>query len=193
MFALVAIERDYTIDFIEGDMLERSPFTLMDFIKQRQRWMQGLFMVAFVSPMKIKTKLFLMMSVSSWLVSPLYTFGVILQNVVLAHPPGFINVLQQWIGAYYVYLHIVGCLRQFEFTFHNLLLLLPNILIGCITNAICENIATICALRNLLYGDWYGFHLIQKEIDSDHNGIPKTTMLLANGTNGKISKHQKDK
>lgn len=33
-FALVAIEAGYTIDFVEGDMLERSPFTLTDFMKQ---------------------------------------------------------------------------------------------------------------------------------------------------------------
>ena len=33
-FALVAMEAGYTIDFIDGDMLERSPFTLDDFMKQ---------------------------------------------------------------------------------------------------------------------------------------------------------------
>jgi egghead protein (zeste-white 4 protein) len=33
-FALVAMEAGYTIDFVEGDMLERSPFTLSDFMKQ---------------------------------------------------------------------------------------------------------------------------------------------------------------
>ena len=33
-FALVAMEAGYTIDFVDGDMMERSPFTLSDFMKQ---------------------------------------------------------------------------------------------------------------------------------------------------------------
>merc|ERR1712240_30118 len=79
-FGLRAIERGYTIDFIEGDMLEKSPFTFYDFIKQRQRWMQGLFMVAYYSPMKWRTKIFLLMSVSAWMISPLYTLLYLLKK-----------------------------------------------------------------------------------------------------------------
>ena len=38
MFALVAWSRGYKFNFVEGEMWEKSPFTLGDYIKQRKRW-----------------------------------------------------------------------------------------------------------------------------------------------------------
>ena len=40
---MVAMDNGHTFDFIEGEMLEKSPFTFKDFFKQRKRWMQGEF------------------------------------------------------------------------------------------------------------------------------------------------------
>ena len=78
--SLVAIDKGFTFDFVEGelscnfavlvlfyvwpcltqfltsgDMLERSPFTFADFFKQRRRWMQGIFMVAATPTIKTRT------------------------------------------------------------------------------------------------------------------------------------------
>ena len=39
-FALVAMDKGLTFDFVEGEMLEKSPFTFSDFFRQRKRWMQ---------------------------------------------------------------------------------------------------------------------------------------------------------
>ena len=192
-FGLSAIDHGYTIDYIDGDMLERSPFTLWDFIKQRQRWMQGLFMVAFLSPMKTKTKMFLIMSVSSWLVSPVYSMIIILQKFVLINPPGLIIVIQRFLEAYFVYLHIVGYMRQFKFTLSKFLYLVPNILLGMCSNVILENAATILAIKSLCLGDCYGFHLIQKEISSDHGLRPKTVTGLSNGVTKIMTRYEKER
>ena len=197
-FGLAAIERGYTIDYIKGDMLERSPFTLLDFIKQRQRWMQGLFMVAFLSPMKIKTKICLVMSVSSWLVSPLYTITIILQKFLWLNPPGLIILIQRFMEIYFVALHVVGYMRQFKCCFGKYLFFIPNIVLGCISNAVLENIATLLAIKSLLVGDCYGFHVVQKEILGDNNTSFVSTRTgdgqLRNGFNNNndtTSKHDK--
>ena len=192
-FGLAAIDHGYTIDYVEGDMLERSPFTLIDFIKQRQRWMQGLFMVAFLSPMKTKTKMLLIMSVSSWLVSPLYSVIIVLQKFVLLNPPGFIIIIQRFLECYFVYLHIVGYMRQFKFTLNKFLFLVPNILLGCLSNVILENAATIFAIKSLFLGNCYDFHLIQKEVSSDYGIRSKTVTGITNGVTKIVTRYEKER
>lgn len=44
-FGLLAASKGYSFGFIEGDMLEKSPFTIKDFLHQRRRWLQGLLLV----------------------------------------------------------------------------------------------------------------------------------------------------
>lgn len=44
-FAMKAYSLGYTFDFIEGEMWEKSPFTLWDFVQQRKRWLQGILLV----------------------------------------------------------------------------------------------------------------------------------------------------
>ena len=45
-FAVKASGMGYTFDWIEGEILEKSPYSLLDFLKQRRRWVQGLILVA---------------------------------------------------------------------------------------------------------------------------------------------------
>ena len=192
-FGLRAVDLGYSIDFIEGDMLERSPFTLYDFVKQRQRWMQGLFMVAYLSPMRIKTKLFLIMSVSSWLVSPLYSVLVILQKFVLINPPGLIILIQRFMEIYFIYLHVVGYMRQFEFSLSKFVFLIPNVAIGCLSNAVLENAATILAIKSLCQGDCYDFHVVQKEIFVGNTLFSKDGNGKRNGFNKMNTRHEKER
>ena len=39
-FGMKAYAEGYTFNFIEGEMWEKSPFTMWDFLQQRKRWMQ---------------------------------------------------------------------------------------------------------------------------------------------------------
>ena len=187
-FGLAAVDLGYTIDFIEGDMLEKSPFTLFDFIKQRQRWMQGLFMVAYLSPMRLRTKIFLLMSVSSWMVSPLYSVLIILQKFVLINPPSLLIMIQRFLEVYFVYLHVVGYLRQFKFSLQKYIFLVPNILIGCLFNAILENIATILSIKGLCLGDCYGFHVVQKEVLSENTETKNGKINYLNKSDKQLKK-----
>ncbi|CAH4033346.1 unnamed protein product [Pieris brassicae] len=40
-FAIKAYKEGYSFNFVEGEMWEKSPFTLWDFMQQRKRWIQG--------------------------------------------------------------------------------------------------------------------------------------------------------
>jgi len=39
-FGMKAFSQGYSFNFIEGEMWEKSPFTIWDFLQQRKRWMQ---------------------------------------------------------------------------------------------------------------------------------------------------------
>ena len=107
------------------------------------------------------------MSVSSWMVSPLYSVLIILQKFVIINPPSLLIMIQRFLEVYFVYLHVVGYLRQFKFSLRKYIFLVPNIFIGCLFNAILENIATILSIKGLCFGDCYGFHVVQKEVLSE--------------------------
>ena len=51
-FVVKAVNNGYTCDWIDGEMLEQSPFTFMDIIRQRRRWHQGAYYVAFSNNLK---------------------------------------------------------------------------------------------------------------------------------------------
>lgn len=53
-FGLVAASKGYLFGFIEGDMREKSPFTISDFLKQRKRWIQGLLLVVHSSEIPLR-------------------------------------------------------------------------------------------------------------------------------------------
>ena len=45
-FVIKASNQGYSFDWIEGEMLEQSPFSFMDYLRQRRRWHQGTYLVA---------------------------------------------------------------------------------------------------------------------------------------------------
>ncbi|MCL4127227.1 UNVERIFIED_CONTAM: hypothetical protein GTU68_043156, partial [Idotea baltica] len=44
-FGMVALREGCSFDFIDGEMWEKSPFTISDFMQQRKRWLQGILLV----------------------------------------------------------------------------------------------------------------------------------------------------
>ena len=61
-FGMVALDQGYTFNFIQGEMHEKSPFTFSDFIKQRKRWMQGIYLVCASNHIPVKSKFLLSLS-----------------------------------------------------------------------------------------------------------------------------------
>ena len=51
-FAVKAANEGFTFDWIEGEMQEKSPFNIMDFLRQRKRWHQGNLLVGLTKNLK---------------------------------------------------------------------------------------------------------------------------------------------
>ncbi len=70
-FALAAMQRGVTFDWVEGFIREQSPFTIRDLIRQRRRWFCGLRLVAFDPELKFRTTCFLRLTVMVWAIGSL--------------------------------------------------------------------------------------------------------------------------
>lgn len=69
-WALVAMERGYRCRWVDGYIEEQSTQSVMDFVKQRRRWFQGLIKVALHAPVKWLWRLSLGINVILWALAP---------------------------------------------------------------------------------------------------------------------------
>ena len=113
-FGMVALDQGYTFNFIEGEMHEKSPFTFSDFIKQRKRWMQGIYLVCSSHHIPLKSKLLLSLSLAAWLTIPLSTSNLFLSKLFPMSLGPTLDLIVCFIGAMGLYMYIFGYIKQFN-------------------------------------------------------------------------------
>lgn len=69
-FSMIAFRDGYTFDFVEGEMFEKSPFTFWDFLQQRKRWLQGIYLTVHSKHIPWRYKTFLALSLYAWATMP---------------------------------------------------------------------------------------------------------------------------
>jgi len=75
-WALVSMEAGYRCRWVDGYLEEQSTESVMDFVKQRRRWYQGLAKVAIHAPVKLRWRLVIGTNTILWTLAPfavLYT------------------------------------------------------------------------------------------------------------------------
>jgi egghead protein (zeste-white 4 protein) len=133
-FAIKAMERGFTIDWIEGEMREESPFTFLDIVKQRQRWFQGIFLTLRSFKFNPFNTLFLFKYIRLffWACSPFYVFLDICYVFFPLSLTKWDLILCVLNEAIHQYVFIVGTLNNFDFKKRNLLeaviLLVPTVI-----------------------------------------------------------------
>ena len=169
-FALKAIDQGYTFGFIEGEMWEKSPFSFNDFIKQRQRWMRGIYLTAFDSKLSLKSRLLMMASIIAWLTVPLTTCNAILVKLFPMKLWFVIDWMITFTGAMALYFYALGYVLQHRFVRRNFwrkILMVPEILVASTASIICENIAVV----TLWFGSWSHFYIVQKETEEEQSDL----------------------
>ena len=97
-FALMAYKEGYTFDYIDGEMWERSPYTIGDFIQQRKRWIQGLLLITYKREVPINVKWLLAISVHSWALAPICSISLIVSLVLPQVVPYFMKFVYGFMG-----------------------------------------------------------------------------------------------
>lgn len=164
-FAMRAFSQGFTFNFIEGEMYEKSPFTLLDFLQQRKRWLQGILLVVHSNTIPWKHKLLLGVSVYSWVTLPLSTSNIILAALYPIPCPNFMDFVCAFIAGVNIYMYVFGVLKSFSlYRFGLMRFLLCALGAVCIipVNLVIENLAVIWGL----VGKKHKFYVVQKDVRS---------------------------
>ncbi|GAB0094502.1 Beta-1,4-mannosyltransferase egh [Sergentomyia squamirostris] len=162
-FAMRAFSMGYTFNFIDGEMCEKSPFTLMDFIQQRKRWLQGILLVVHSKGVPLKYKSLLLLSIYSWVTMPLAASNIIFAALYPIPCPQFFDFLCAFIAAVNIYMYIFGVIKSFSlyrFGLTKFLLCAAGAICTIPINVMIENIAVIWGLL----GKKHKFYVVQKDI-----------------------------
>jgi egghead protein (zeste-white 4 protein) len=161
-------------------MWEKSPFTLSDFIKQRKRWLQGIFLVVhdrrlpvrvriglgkikYNRPEKYDVLLFLGIALYSWVTLPLTSMNVILTPLCPIPLHWTLNFIIGYIGAVNVYLYIIGAVRSFSLVRLGYAQFALRIL-GTLATIPCVVVCEITAVLWGLFSDKGKFYIVNKQL-----------------------------
>ncbi|KAI6211060.1 Glyco-trans-2-like domain-containing protein [Aphelenchoides besseyi] len=112
-FSMIALRDGYSFDFIHGEMHEKSPFTMWDFLQQRKRWLCGIFLTVHSKAIPLRCKIFLAFSLYAWITMPLTTLQVLFCAYAPLPKCPLIDVLVGFVAAVNLYMCVFGSLSQF--------------------------------------------------------------------------------
>jgi len=162
-FAMLAMSKNKKFDWIEGEMWEKSPFTLADFIKQRKRWLQGILLVVHDENLPLRSRLGLGIALYSWLTLPITSLNVILAPLCPIPLHWSLNFLINYVGAVNVYLYIIGAVRSFSLIRLGYVHFALRI-IGTLATIPFVVICEITAVLWGLFSDKGKFYIVQKQL-----------------------------
>jgi len=171
-FGIVALDQGYSFDWIQGEMLEKSPFTFQDFFKQRKRWMQGIYLVCRSPLIPIQSKLILSISLTSWLTMPLTTSNLFLSKLYPMSISPSVDFTMSFIGGSALYMYIFGYIKQFpihRYSWLKTILSVAEIALASTLSIVVENLAVV----SMWGGDWYDFYIVEKD-DATEPGPQET-------------------
>ena len=150
-FAIKAVQQGYSFDWVEGEMLEKSPFSLWDFVKQRKRWVQGLYLLVNDPSLKMNfSKLGFTYSFYNWIFFPVQ---FLISLVIMLNPISFSwidELLGRLNGIIFTYMFLLGSLKSFSFKRRNNLVKIIGCFIGVFISIpfamVCETIAIVWGL-----------------------------------------------
>lgn len=159
-FSMIAYKKGYTFDFIMGEMFEKSPFTMMDLIRQRKRWLQGTWLVVHSSKVPWSKKFLLAMSFYAWLTVPLTSLSLIsfVTTVPYSHYLKFVNSVT-FVST--VYMYLFGLVISFDLKPRSRGILTLYLFIQIVTMVIyfvAENFVVIWAV----FTNKHNFYIVQK-------------------------------
>ncbi|XP_014669004.1 PREDICTED: beta-1,4-mannosyltransferase egh-like [Priapulus caudatus] len=162
-FAIVAARDGYTFDFIDGEMWEKSPFTVHDFLQQRKRWMQGIYLVVTASALPWRNKWLLAVALYAWVTMPLATSNVVLAAIFPIPCPQVFDIVVCFTAGMTLYMYAFGVVKSFSayrVGVVRLALLCAGAICTIPFNVVIENIAVTWAL----FGNKYRFYVVGKEL-----------------------------
>ncbi|KAI1731818.1 glycosyl transferase family group 2 domain-containing protein [Ditylenchus destructor] len=165
-FSMIAYRDGYTFDFIEGEMYEKSPFTFWDFLQQRKRWLQGIYMTVHSRYIPLRCKIFLASSLYAWVTMPLTTMQLFICPLFPLPKCLLFDLLVGFVGAVNLYMYVYGVIKSFSAKYRKnswrLLFYTAGALITIPFNIWIENVAVLLGM----FGRKDEFYVVNKDVYS---------------------------
>jgi egghead protein (zeste-white 4 protein) len=163
-FSMIAFRDGYSFNFVEGEMFEKSPFTFWDFLQQRKRWLQGIYLTVHSKMIPLRCKIFLALSLYAWATMPFTTLQVLLCSLLPLPSSTFIDFLVAYIGAVNLYMYVFGVMKSFSHKYRQsvwrLLLYTAGAIVAIPFNIWIENIAVVMGM----FSRKDGFYVVNKDL-----------------------------
>lgn len=162
-FALSAWRDGHQFGFIEGEMWEKSTFSIIDYIYQRQRWVKGIYNVFRSRQIQWKYKCGISVMLLSWVTMPLTVLNVVLVPLYPLPMWRSMNILCGFMGAVMLFLFIFGAVKSFSprrlgWVKYVLLCLVPVLILP--VSMILETLGVVMALKGRKSNS---FHIVNKQ------------------------------
>ncbi|CEL99845.1 unnamed protein product [Vitrella brassicaformis CCMP3155] len=166
VFALKAMQKGYKFAFISGVMREKSPFTFLDFLKQRRRWIQGLWLTVLRKDLSARNRILLFIMMVNWSLMPIIQLGgYLLVLFTRQHTMIYITIRTITLGiALWVY--AFGAIHNFDPKRHGWIFYIGAVLATSFFAwyfAFLECLASVWATPSFLWERTFGFHVVKKE------------------------------
>lgn len=143
-FALIAASKGVKFGWVDGYIREQSPFTLMELLKQRRRWISGLRLLVLDNAVPFKDRAFLMLTIFlchiSWLAMVVTVWNLVAGGSVL---PTWVEMLAAMLTGFIAMVYMIGAYRNvtdIKMPFHKQLTiwLLAGLLVpvSCVVEAV---------------------------------------------------------
>ncbi|XP_045173389.2 beta-1,4-mannosyltransferase egh-like [Mercenaria mercenaria] len=113
-FALTGWHQGYKFGFVEGEMWEKSTFSIMDYIYQRKRWVKGIYNVFFSRQIPYQYKCGISLMLVSWFTMPLTVTNLLLVPLYPLPMWRSVNIMCGFMGAVMLFLFIFGAIKSFS-------------------------------------------------------------------------------
>ncbi|GMR39472.1 hypothetical protein PMAYCL1PPCAC_09667, partial [Pristionchus mayeri] len=164
-FGIVAMQAGYSFDFIEGEMLEKSPFTVMDMLKQRKRWLEGLLLTVHSKKIRFLHKISLALVVYSWALAPLMIAQCFIAPFFPLPRNVFLDSLFAAMLALNLYMSAFGVIRSFTEKNRNSIQLRLIYCIGACFMILFTVVIQAASVLLFVFGPKKDFYIVKKETD----------------------------
>ncbi|XP_055898640.1 beta-1,4-mannosyltransferase egh-like [Biomphalaria glabrata] len=169
-FACLAYSKGISFGFVEGTMIEQSTFTIQDFIKQRHRWMHGIYLTALSPIIPVRYKLGPILLTLSCGLLPLNLFLNVLKYIWALPTTLFLDISSDLIWGTNVFMALFGTFKTFNIHHYSIWKYFFLIM----TSGICCNLIRIVQYMNSVKIFWmpkttinyFHFHIVDKESKS---------------------------